>query len=161
MRDRHQCRGRGTASERSRISGLALESPGLRALREAGEGHYHAGRTKDLHDILSALDPALTEAGIVFMGFSLGGNMLLKFLAESGKDFPDTRGGGGLDADRSRGIGRPTAAAPEPALSPLAFRSDEGSVAGHAAQEQCSEGFGRSYQHRSVRRPNRRAGERF
>tara|TARA_Y100001934_G_scaffold6069_1_gene8221 strand:- start:29377 stop:30381 length:1005 start_codon:yes stop_codon:yes gene_type:complete len=52
------------------------------------KGHYHAGRTKDLYDGLSSLDPALMRSGMIFMGFSLGGNMLLKFLAESAKDFP-------------------------------------------------------------------------
>ncbi|MEC8198666.1 MAG: alpha/beta fold hydrolase [Pseudomonadota bacterium] len=67
---------------------LRLNLRGSEPSAKLAKGHYHAGQTKDLHDILSALDPALTEAGIVFMGFSLGGNMLLKFLAESGKDFP-------------------------------------------------------------------------
>ena len=52
------------------------------------KGHYHAGRTQDLYDGLSSLDPALMRGGMIFMGFSLGGNMLLKFLAESEKDFP-------------------------------------------------------------------------
>jgi predicted alpha/beta-fold hydrolase len=51
-------------------------------------GHYHAGRTEDLRDVLASLDPALVKNEIVFMGFSLGGNMLLKFLAEFGADFP-------------------------------------------------------------------------
>lgn len=52
------------------------------------EGHYHAGRTEDLRDVLSELDPDAAQAGIVLMGFSLGGNMLLKFLAEYGDQFP-------------------------------------------------------------------------
>jgi predicted alpha/beta-fold hydrolase len=51
-------------------------------------GHYHAGRTEDLRDVLAALVPALIKDGIVLIGFSLGGNMLLKFLAEFGANFP-------------------------------------------------------------------------
>lgn len=51
-------------------------------------GHYHAGRTADLRDALSALAPDLLQSGVVLMGFSLGGNMLLKFLSEFGRDFP-------------------------------------------------------------------------
>ena len=52
------------------------------------EGHYHAGRTEDLRDALSALASEVTAEGLLLMGFSLGGNMMLKFLAETGRDFP-------------------------------------------------------------------------
>jgi predicted alpha/beta-fold hydrolase len=52
---------------------------------------YHAGRTDDLHDALVALDAEETtgsrEAGLVIVGYSLGGNMLLKFLAEHASAF--------------------------------------------------------------------------
>ena len=51
-------------------------------------GHYHAGRTEDLRDVLASLDLAMTKSGLLLIGFSLGGNMLLKFLAEFGPDFP-------------------------------------------------------------------------
>jgi len=50
--------------------------------------HYHAGRTEDLHDALRSLPAPLADAGLVLVGFSLGGNLLLKFLAEFGEDFP-------------------------------------------------------------------------
>ena len=46
--------------------------------------HYHAGCTEDLRMILAALPSPLTEAGVVAVGFSLGGNLLLKYLGESG-----------------------------------------------------------------------------
>jgi hypothetical protein len=63
-------------------------------LRGAGESRalcelqYHAGRTEDLRDALRGLPEASRSAGLVLMGFSLGANLLLKFLAEHGGDFP-------------------------------------------------------------------------
>jgi predicted alpha/beta-fold hydrolase len=63
-------------------------------LRGAGESRplcrlqYHAGRTGDLRDALLGLDPTLVDAGICLVGYSLGGNMLIKFLAEHGAAFP-------------------------------------------------------------------------
>lgn len=50
---------------------------------------YHAGRTQDLRDALRALPaPVTLSQGLVLVGYSLGANMLLKFLAEFGEDFP-------------------------------------------------------------------------
>jgi uncharacterized protein len=46
--------------------------------------HYHAGRSEDLRMMLAALPRPLTEAGVVAVGFSLGGNLLLKYLGEAG-----------------------------------------------------------------------------
>jgi predicted alpha/beta-fold hydrolase len=70
---------------------LSLGFPVLRLnLRGAGPSRrfcrlqYHAGRSDDFADALAALPPELTSAGIVGIGFSLGGNMLLKYLGERG-----------------------------------------------------------------------------
>jgi hypothetical protein len=49
---------------------------------------YHAGRSEDLRDALNALEPELLEAGVIMVGYSLGGNVLLKFVAEQGRAFP-------------------------------------------------------------------------
>jgi len=52
---------------------------------------YHAGRSEDLRDALRDLATRLPDSareGLLLAGFSLGGNMLLKFLAEFGGDFP-------------------------------------------------------------------------
>jgi hypothetical protein len=49
---------------------------------------YHAGRSADLRDALSGLDAALLDGGVLLVGYSLGGNMLLKFLAEYSARFP-------------------------------------------------------------------------
>jgi predicted alpha/beta-fold hydrolase len=86
---------------------LALGYPVLRLnLRGAGPSRphcrlqYHAGRTEDLKHALEALDSFASldslaslnhqrlRHGLVLVGYSLGGNMLLKFLAEYGAAFP-------------------------------------------------------------------------
>lgn len=60
-------------------------------LRGAGESRplcaaqYHAGRSRDLHDALRSLPPAFARNGIVVVGYSLGGNMVLKYAAEHGE----------------------------------------------------------------------------
>jgi uncharacterized protein len=46
---------------------------------------YHAGRSEDLGAALAQLPAPLTRAGIVAVGYSLGGNMLLKYLGEAGR----------------------------------------------------------------------------
>lgn len=59
-------------------------------LRGAGERpgatrqFYHAGRSQDLKQVIGSLDGALAAHGVVLVGFSLGGNLVLKYLAESG-----------------------------------------------------------------------------
>lgn len=45
-------------------------------------GQYHAGRSEDLRLALGRLPDALTGNGLALVGYSLGGNMLLKFLGE-------------------------------------------------------------------------------
>ncbi len=47
---------------------------------------YHAGRSEDLRQALLAIPDDLAEDGIAIVGFSLGGNMLLKFLGEADPD---------------------------------------------------------------------------
>jgi predicted alpha/beta-fold hydrolase len=46
---------------------------------------YHAGRTEDLHAALMQLDGKLAGRGLLAVGFSLGGNLLLKYLGEQGR----------------------------------------------------------------------------
>lgn len=52
---------------------------------------YHAGSTGDFAALLDKLDPKLTARGVLPVGFSLGGNMLLKFLGEAGRNSPIRR----------------------------------------------------------------------
>jgi predicted alpha/beta-fold hydrolase len=46
--------------------------------------HYHAGRSEDLRAVLTHLPGELIGNGVVLMGFSLGGNQMLKLLGEGG-----------------------------------------------------------------------------
>ena len=77
---------------------LARGHPVLKVnLRGAGPsrpycgGHYHAGLTDDLAAVLDRLPPELTRNGVLPIGFSLGGNLLLKFLGEAGRHSPVRR----------------------------------------------------------------------
>ena len=45
---------------------------------------YHAGRTDDLFAVIGNMSGALAGNGIAAIGYSLGGNVLLKYLAERG-----------------------------------------------------------------------------
>jgi predicted alpha/beta-fold hydrolase len=59
-------------------------------LRGAGPGRgktrqfYHAGRSADLARVVDDLDPVNARHGVVAVGYSLGGNLVLKYLAEQG-----------------------------------------------------------------------------
>lgn len=83
---------------------LSLGYPVLRlSLRGAGPsrplsgGHYHAGRSDDLAAALAGLPPGLTARGIVLIGYSLGGNLVLKFMGE-GAHGHDVRGAASVSA---------------------------------------------------------------
>jgi hypothetical protein len=69
---------------------LARGHPVVRlSLRGAGPSRatcrwqYHAGRTQDIADAIAALPDKLTRDGILAVGYSLGGNVLLKLLGEN------------------------------------------------------------------------------
>jgi predicted alpha/beta-fold hydrolase len=63
-------------------------------LRGAGPGRgrtrsfYHAGRSEDLAQVIAALPSPMAQQGIVVVGYSLGANMVLKYLAEQGAAAP-------------------------------------------------------------------------
>jgi len=65
---------------------LNLRGAGPSRLRCRRE--YHAGRSEDLRLVLGQLQPELTANGVVAIGFSLGANMLLKYLGEDGQAAP-------------------------------------------------------------------------
>lgn len=67
---------------------VRLNLRGAGASRPLCRFQYHAGRTGDLRDALKALPRELVGNGLVLIGFSLGGNVLLKFLAEHAAELP-------------------------------------------------------------------------
>ena len=56
--------------------------------RELCRAQYHAGLSDDLGPLVEKLGERHGEHGVVLTGYSLGGNVLLKFLAESGARLP-------------------------------------------------------------------------
>ncbi len=69
---------------------LRLNLRGAGPSRSTCQGDYHAGCSRDLADALTslaALDRDLVANGILLSGVSLGGSLVIKFLAEYGGDF--------------------------------------------------------------------------
>jgi len=46
---------------------------------------YHAGRSEDLRQLLGQMDGRLAGSGLLLVGYSLGGNLMLKYLGEAGR----------------------------------------------------------------------------
>lgn len=67
---------------------LRLNLRGAGASRSTCGGHYHVGCASDIRAALGALDPALQKNGMVLVGYSLGGNVVIRFLAEYAAEFP-------------------------------------------------------------------------
>ncbi|MGE0152775.1 MAG: YheT family hydrolase [Reyranellaceae bacterium] len=67
---------------------LRLNLRGAGASRALCKGQYYAGRSQDLREVLTLLPSALTAEGMIAVGYSLGGAMLLKYLGEEGAAAP-------------------------------------------------------------------------
>jgi len=63
---------------------LRLNLRGAGPSRSLCQGQYYAGRSQDLREVLTLLSPDLTANGLIAIGYSLGGAMLLKYLGEEG-----------------------------------------------------------------------------
>ena len=61
---------------------LRLDLRGAGASQRVSTGRYHAGRSEDLAAALKALPCDAIRHGLILVGYSLGANMLLKFLGE-------------------------------------------------------------------------------
>jgi len=81
-------------SNHMRVTGRELLSAGYPVLRLNWRGagptrgktrhFYHAGRTDDLFAVIGSMSGALAGNGLAAIGYSLGANVLLKYLAERG-----------------------------------------------------------------------------
>ncbi|MDD3443927.1 MAG: alpha/beta fold hydrolase [Zavarzinia sp.] len=67
---------------------LRLNLRGAGPSRPDCRRHYHGGRSGDLRDAIAALPSGLTAHGVVTIGFSLGGNTVLKLVGEQGTTGP-------------------------------------------------------------------------
>ncbi|MBI3198253.1 MAG: alpha/beta fold hydrolase [Rhodospirillales bacterium] len=67
---------------------LRLNLRGAGPSRAVCGGHYYAGRSQDFRALLALLPADLTRDGLVAVGYSLGGAMLLKYLGEEGASSP-------------------------------------------------------------------------
>ncbi|WP_424360613.1 YheT family hydrolase [Methylocystis parvus] len=67
---------------------LRLNLRGSALSRPTSRGRYHAGRTEDLAEALRQLPADLVRHGVVLVGHSLGGNLVLKFMGEGPGEAP-------------------------------------------------------------------------
>lgn len=67
---------------------LRLNLRGAGPSRPLCRQQYHAGRSADLEAVLGQMDGQLAGNGLCLVGFSLGGNLLLKYLGEHGRRAP-------------------------------------------------------------------------
>jgi predicted alpha/beta-fold hydrolase len=70
------------------LSVLRLNLRGAGPSRILCGQHYYAGRSQDFRALLALLPDELTRDGVVAVGYSLGGAMLLKYLGEEGAASP-------------------------------------------------------------------------
>jgi uncharacterized protein len=67
---------------------LRINLRGAGRSRASCRGQYYAGRSQDFRALLAQLPAELTRDGVVAIGYSLGGAMLLKYLGEEGAATP-------------------------------------------------------------------------
>jgi uncharacterized protein len=65
---------------------LRLDLRGAGASQRVSSGRYHAGRCEDLAAALRVLPASLKAQGLLLVGYSLGGNMIIKYLGEGEVD---------------------------------------------------------------------------
>jgi predicted alpha/beta-fold hydrolase len=67
---------------------LRLNMRGAGPSRATCRFEYHAGRSEDLRAVIGRMDGRLAANGLVMVGYSLGANILLKYLGEQGRLAP-------------------------------------------------------------------------
>lgn len=69
-------------------SAVRINLRGAGPSRSKAGGFYFGGCTQDIQDVLDGLSPELIRRGVFAIGYSLGGNILLNYLAGLGRDHP-------------------------------------------------------------------------
>ena len=72
------------ALNRQGVDVLALNYRGCSGVMNKKPSFYHSGLTTDLHAVMTHLEDAAGYLQIFLTGFSIGGNILLKYLGEQG-----------------------------------------------------------------------------
>ncbi len=78
----HYIRGLADALARRRIRSVVLHHRGCSGVPNRLDRGYHAGETTDLNYVVTRLRSREPDTSIAVVGFSLGGNMLLKWLTD-------------------------------------------------------------------------------
>ncbi len=73
---------------RQGVRTFRMDHRGCGAGRRLAANPYHAGRSADLHQALESIERLCPGSAISVAGFSLSGNLLLKYLGERGSDVP-------------------------------------------------------------------------
>ena len=74
------------ALNRQGIDVLALNYRGCSGVMNSKPHFYHSGLTSDLHTVVTHLERQCSYPQIFLIGFSIGGNILLKYLGEQGAE---------------------------------------------------------------------------
>jgi uncharacterized protein len=90
-------RGLAALALRAGLAPVALNFRGCSGEPNRLARFYHSGDTGDLDHVIRRLAAARPGRPIVLAGFSLGGNVVVKYLGERGEDLPgEVRGGVGI-----------------------------------------------------------------
>ena len=85
-RESHYIRGMLQSVESNGWCGLVMHFRGCGGSPNRHARTYHSGETGDLDEVVNALQTRSPDRKLVIIGYSLGGNVLLKWLGERGTD---------------------------------------------------------------------------
>ncbi len=65
---------------------LRISMRGAGASRAVSRSPYHAGLSEDIADVMAAVETEIAPVGVVAVGYSLGGNILCRYLARQASE---------------------------------------------------------------------------
>lgn len=86
--EKHYVKGMVSIFNENDVDVCALNSRGCSGERNRKPGLYHGGATEDIQCLVQYLQKHKQYRSISFVGFSLGGNLILKYLGEQGPSYP-------------------------------------------------------------------------